>query len=81
MECLANGYPYSTAYRVVMWCILVGLDKYHGVQPLCIGNFSRRLVCKVMLIVVANDATRACDTDQFCSALEVKERGDSSLVG
>ena len=75
VEWLANGYPPWTAYRAMMWSRLVGLDKYPGVRPIGIGNILRRLVCKVLLIVVGNEATRACGTDQLCSRLEARIEG------
>ena len=80
VEWLANGYPPWTAYRAMTWSRLVGLDKYPGVRPIGIGNILRRLVCKVLLIVVGNEATRACGTDQLCSRLEarIEGGGDSS---
>ena len=70
VEWLANGYPHWAAYRAMMWSRLVGLDKCPGVRPIGIGDILRRLVCKVLLIVVENETTRACGTDQLCSGLE-----------
>ena len=44
-------------------------DRYRG-YPI------RRLLYKVMLIVVGKEVTRACETDQLCSEIEVGiERG------
>ena len=57
------------------WIRLVGLDKCPGVRPIGIGDILRRLLCKTLLIVVGNEATRACGTDQLCSGLEAGIEG------
>ena len=44
--------------------ILDSLDRYPGVRPICIGDILRRLMCKVLLIVVGNEATSDCGTVQ-----------------
>ena len=58
--------------------ILDSLDRYPGVRPICIGDILRRLMCKVLLIVVGNEATSDCGTDQLCSELEAGMGGGSS---
>ena len=72
VEWLANCYYPWAAFRAMTWGRLVGLDKHPGVRPIGIGDILRKLLCKVMLIIVDNEGTRACGTDQLCSGLEVK---------
>ena len=65
----------------MMWCRLVGLDKCPGVRQIGIGNILRRLVSKVLLIVVGNETTRACGTDQLRSGLEAEiEEGGGGII-
>ena len=75
VEWLANEYSPWAAYRAMTWSKLVGLDKWPGVRPIGIGDIIRRLLCKVMLIVMGKEATRACGTDQLCSGLEAGIEG------
>ena len=56
-------------------CRLAALDKCPGVRPIGIGDITRRLVCKILLIVTGKEATRACGTDQLYSGLEARIEG------
>ena len=70
VDWLANDYPPWAAYRAVNSCRLVELDKYPRVRPIRIGYILRRLLCKVLLNIVAEETTRVCGIDQLCSGLE-----------
>ena len=80
VEWLAYGYPPWVAYLAMMWYILIGLEKWPGVWLICIGDILRRLAYKVILIVVGNEATRACNTDQLCDGLEAGIEGRGVIM-
>ena len=75
VEMLANDYSHGTAYRVMTWSRLVGLDKCPGVQPIGICEMLRRLLCKSLFVIVGKRVTRACGIDQLCSRLEAEIEG------
>ena len=75
VEWLANGYPPWAAYHVMIWGRLVGLDKCPGVRPIGIGDILRRLLYKMMLFVLDNEAAMVYGTDQLCSGREARIEG------
>jgi hypothetical protein len=54
---LANESPPWAAYRAMMACQLVALDKQPGVRPVGIGEIFRRLLAKAVLLSVGSEAT------------------------
>jgi hypothetical protein len=66
---LANGHPPWAAYRALMACRLVALDKQPGVRPVGIGEIIRRLIAKCVLETVGKEATSACDNLNLCAGL------------
>ena len=52
-EWLANTHPPWAAYRALMACRLVALDKCPGVRPVGVGEVYRRLMAKCVVAAVA----------------------------
>ena len=61
--------PPWAAYRAMMACRLVALDKQPGVRPVGIGEIYRRLWAKCLLKVAGSQATAACDNLNLCAGL------------
>jgi hypothetical protein len=68
-EWMANGHPPWAAYRALMACRLVALDKSPGVRPVGIGEIYRRLLAKCVLMVVGHQATTAAGNLNLCAGL------------
>jgi len=68
-EWLANGHPPWAAYRALMACRLVALDKQPGVRPVGIGEIWRRLMAKCVIAVAGSQATAACGNLNLCAGL------------
>jgi hypothetical protein len=66
---LANSHPPWAAYRALMACRLVALDKQPGVRPVGIGEIYRRLIAKCAIAVVGHQATSACGNLNLCAGL------------
>ena len=69
VEWLANSHPPWAAYRAMMACRLVALDKQPGTRPVGIGEVYRRLMAKILLLVVGHQATVACSNFNLCAGL------------
>ena len=67
---LCNTSPSWAAYRGLMACRLVALDKCPGVRPVGIGEIIRRLLAKLVLKVAGAAATEACGNLQLCAGLQ-----------
>ena len=72
---LANGTPPFAAYRALMACRLIPLDKQPGVRPVGIGEVYRRLLAKCVLIVCGHVATASCGNANLCVGLEAGIEG------
>jgi hypothetical protein len=66
---LANMHPPWAAYRALMACRLVALDKQPGVRPVGIGESYRRLMAKCLLEEIGHKATTACGNRNLCAGL------------
>ena len=66
---LANEHPPWAAYRALMACRLVALDKEPGTRPVGIGEIYRRLIAKCVLEVCGSQATTACGNLNLCAGL------------
>ena len=64
---LSNEFPPWAAYRALMSCCLVALDKMPGVCPLGIGETWRRLFAKVVVYISGNGVQKACGSEQLCN--------------
>ena len=63
------------AYRALMGCRLLALDKQPGVRPLGIGEMWRRAIAKCALRVCGPDAKAACGSTNLCAGLEAGIEG------
>ena len=79
-EWLANESPPWAAYRAVMGCRLVALDKCPGVRPLGIGEVWRRAIAKCVLVACGEDAKASCGSTQLCAGLEAGIEGAMHAV-
>ena len=68
---LSNENVDWAAYRGLMMCREVALDKMPGVCPLGIGDILRRLTAKCVLEAAGPQATDACGADQLCAGLKL----------
>jgi hypothetical protein len=68
-EMMANGNPSWAAFRALMACRLVALDKCPGVRPVGIGEIYRRLFAKCVLEVAGDRATMAAGNLNLCAGL------------
>ena len=72
---LANNSPPWAAYRSLMACRLVAIDKCPGVRPIGIGELWRRLFAKTVISVCGKEAKQTCGTLQLCAGLEAGVEG------
>jgi hypothetical protein len=72
---LANSSPSWAAYRALMACRLVALDKQPGVRPVGIGEILRRLIAKMVVRAAGDQAKAACGNRQLCAGLEAGIEG------
>ena len=72
---LANSSPPWAAYRALMACCLVALDKEPGTRPVGIGETFRRLIAKCVLKVTGLQATAACGNFNLCAGLKAGIEG------
>ena len=77
---MVNGYPPWAAYRSLMLGRLIGLDKFPGVMPVCVGETLRRMLEKCMLLVTGAEAKEACRTEQLCGGPEAGTEGGIQAV-
>ena len=68
-EWLANEEPSWAAYRALMACRLVALNKCPGVRPVGIGEVFRRLMARCVVKVAGHRATASCGTSNLCAGL------------
>ena len=66
---LCNESPPWAAYRALMACRLVALDKQPGVRPVGIGEVFRRLFAKCVVSRLGDKATTACGNLNLCAGL------------
>ena len=66
---LSNEHPPWAAYRALMACRLIALDKQPGVRPVGIGEVYRRLLAKCVIAVIGQQATAACGNLNLCAGL------------
>ncbi|KAL7526623.1 hypothetical protein ACHAXR_001569, partial [Thalassiosira sp. AJA248-18] len=79
-EWLCNENPPWAAFRAMMSCRLVALDKCPGVRPLGIGEIFRRAIAKCALKVCGDDAKTTCGSTQLCAGLEAGIEGAMHAV-
>ena len=72
---MANSSPPWAAYRALMACRLVALDKRPGVRPVSIGETLRRALAKLVMRAAGEQAKTACGNLQMCAGLEAGIEG------
>ena len=78
---MANSSPPWAAYRALMVCHLVALDKRPGVRPVGIGETLRRALAKLLMRAAGEQAKTACGNLQLCEGLKAGIEGDTHAVG
>ena len=78
---MANYSPPWVAYRALMACYLVFMDKRTGVRPVEIGETLRGALTKLVMRSAGDQANTACGNPQLCAHLEVGIEGATHAVG
>ena len=78
---MANSSLPWAAYRALMACCLVALDKRPGVRPVGIGETLRRDLDKTVMRAAGDQAKTACSNLQLCAGLEDVIEGTTNAVG
>ena len=67
---MANSSPPWVAYRALMACRLVSMDKIPGLRPVCIGETLRQALAKLVMRAAGDQAKTVCGNIQLCAGLE-----------
>ena len=78
---MAKSSPPWAAYRALMACCLVALDKRPGVRPVGISKTLRRALVKLVMRAPGYQAKTACGNLQLCAGLEAGIEGATHTVG
>ena len=78
---MANSSPLWAAYRALISCRLVALDKRPGVGPVGIGETLRRALAILVMREAWDQAKTACGNLQLCAGLEAGIEGATHAVG
>jgi len=73
--------PPWLAYRTLMACRLVALNKQPGVRPVGIGESYQQLLAKCILAATGCQATAACDNLNLCTGLPASIKGMVHAMG
>ena len=73
---MANSSPPWSAYRALMACCLVALDKRPGVRPVGIGETLRRALDKLVMKADGDQAKTACGNLQLCAGHTLWDSAD-----
>ena len=77
---MANSPPPWAAYRALMACRLVALDKRPGLRPVGIGETLRQALAKLVMRAAGEQAKTACGNLQLCAGLEAGIEGATHAV-
>ena len=80
-DCMANSSPPWAAYRVLMACRLVALNKRPGVRPVGIGETLRRFLAKIVMREAGDQAKTECGNLHLCAGLEAGIEGATHAMG
>ena len=78
---MANSPPPWAAYRTLMACRLVALDKRPGVRSVGIGETLRWDLAKLVMRSAGDQAKMACGNLQLCAGIEAGIEGATHAVG
>ena len=67
--------PPLTAYRALMECRIIALDKCPGVRAVGIGETLRQAISKVVIRASGDQLNTACRSLQLCAGIEVGLEG------
>ena len=67
---MANSSPPWSAYRALMACCHVALDRRPGVRPVGIGETLRQALATLVMRAARDQAKTACGDLQICAGLE-----------
>ena len=77
---VANSSSPCVAYRSLMACFLVSLDKRPGVCPIGIGETLRHAIAKLVIRVAGDQAKTVCGSLQLGAGLEAVIEGSTHTV-
>ena len=77
----SNFSPPWAAFRALMACCLVDLDKRPGVRPVGIGETLRWDLAKLVMKSAGDQARTACGKLQLCAGLEDGIEGEPTPWG
>ena len=72
--------PPWAAYRALMACCLVALDKRQGVCPVGIGDTLRRSLAKLFMRAAGDQVKIVCGNLQLCAGVEAGIEGATHAV-
>ena len=78
---MANSSPPWAAYRALMACLLVAMDKRPGVRPVGIGEMLHRDLAKLVMRASRDQVKTACGNLQLCAGLKAGIEGVTHAVG
>ena len=78
---MAKSSPPWAAYRALMACRLVTLDKRPGVRPVGIRDTLRRALAKLVMRAAGDQEKTACENLKLCAVLETGIDGPTHAVG
>ena len=73
--------PPWAAYRALVACRLVALDKRPGVRPVGIRETLRRALANLAMRAAGDQAKTACGNLQLCAGLKAGIEGETHAVG
>ena len=80
IDWMANSSPPWDAYRALMACRLVALDKWPGVRPVGIGDTLHQALAKLIMMAAGDQAKTACGNLQLCAGLKSGIEGATHTV-
>ena len=80
-DCVANSSPPWAAYRALINCCLVALDKRPGVRPVRIGETLRWALAKLVMRAAGEQEKTECGNMQLCAVLEDGKEVATNAVG
>ena len=81
VDCMANSPPPWAAYRALMACRLVEIDKRPGVHPVGIGETLCQTLANFFMRAAGDQAKTACGNLQMFTGLEAGIEGATHTVG
>ena len=68
---LCTSYVHPSGITALFASRLIALDKYPGVRPIGIGEISRRIISKAVLVILGNDVIDATGPLQLCAGQDL----------